>query len=179
MSNEAKLWTKLGDCTVTFTDGSVTPIVYTFRVSEQGIEESVKIRRDVVKATDTDGTVVSVRKSGTIKDLPYVMLSNVRVHSHSIGTTAISNASGSLIALVRGTGPSGWTNTDEDRQPDHITGTLEIQVANRGTAKGETRTYANARIVSEEVTEQTATDGKIIPSLKFEAIDEPTIVVNS
>ena len=179
MATEAPLFTTLKDAVVTFTDGSGTPIVYTFRVPADGIDENTKRIRSDIEALDTNGEVVSVRKSGTIDEHPTVTLTNVRIHNHDLGSTAITATLGSLIAIVRGTGPSGWTNTDSARAPDHVTGTLAITTASVGGADGETRSYAKARIVDISKKEKTDMNGRFLPSIVFKCIDEPTITVNA
>ena len=179
MAEEAPLFATQKGHVVTFTDGSGTPIVYTFRVSPDGWTETPKRQRADVEATDTDGVVVAVRKEGAITKHPEVTFTNLRIHSCHLGSTAISGSAGSLLALVRGTGPSGWTSTDTARAPDHVTGTLLITTPDAGTAKGESRSNAKARLVDENLEEKTDPKGRFFPSIRFVCIDEPTITVNS
>jgi len=179
MALESALFTTLKHHTVTYTDGSGTPIVYTFTIPEDGISEGPKRQREDIVFRGHDGVGLSVLKSGNVARDPFVTFTNLRVRSHSLGTTAISDSAGSLVALVRGTGPSSWTNTDSARAPDHVTGTLAIVSTNVGTAKGETRSYAKARIVQNNITEKTDQMGRFIPELTFECLDEPTITVNA
>lgn len=179
MAVEAPLFTTLKDVTVTFTDGSGTPIVYTFNIPEDGISEGPKRQREDIVFRGHDGVPISVRKSGNVAADPFITFTNLRIRSHSLGTTAISTSAGSLVAIVRGTGPTSWTNTDSTRAPDHVTGTLLIATPDVGGCKGESRSYAKARIVTNDITEKTDQNGRFIPSLTFMCIDEPTITVNA
>lgn len=180
MAVEAPLWTMLKDVSsITFTDGSGTPIVYTFRIAQDTtVTETVKRQADDVIARDNTGVPVGRRKGPVARD-PMVVIGRPRLHSHSLGSTVISTTAGSLVALVRGTGPTSWTNTDSARQPDHVTGTLAIVIASVGGAMGETRSYAKAAIQQSDLTEETDMNGRFLPSLTFVCLDEPTITVNT